>query len=80
MEYRAKKEETQQEGLVAWDQKGLVVRWPDGHCSRFLWAMLRHSCLCPKCRKQRQAEDGTPLNFPEGVARPREACETVLLL
>jgi hypothetical protein len=79
IEYRAEKEGTEQEGIVVWDQKGLVVRWPDGHCSRFLWAMLRHSCPCPKCCKQREDEEGTPLDFPGGVARPREAREAVLL-
>jgi DUF971 family protein len=48
---------TEREGIVAWDQKGLVVVWPDGHCSRFLWATLRHSCHCPECHKQREGQE-----------------------
>jgi DUF971 family protein len=42
------------EGIVAWDQKGLVVLWPDGHRSRFSWAMLRQACRCPECQKQKK--------------------------
>ncbi|HEV8716498.1 MAG TPA: gamma-butyrobetaine hydroxylase-like domain-containing protein [Candidatus Binatia bacterium] len=44
------------EGMVVWDQKGLVVLWPDGHCSRFPWAALRQACLCAECRKQREEQ------------------------
>ena len=44
------KKETEREGIVVWDQKGLVVLWPDGHCSRFPWAALRQACLCAECR------------------------------
>jgi DUF971 family protein len=44
---------TDQEGLVIWDQKGVVVVWPDGHRSRLPWAALRAACECAECRAQR---------------------------
>jgi DUF971 family protein len=50
---------SEQEGLVVWDQKGLVVLWPDGHCSRFPWAALRQACLCAECRKHREEKEST---------------------
>lgn len=56
-EYIQSKKEPAREGLVVWDQKGLVVLWPDGHCSRFPWTALRQACLCPECRKQREEEE-----------------------
>jgi len=48
--------ESEPEGLVVWDQRGLVVLWPDGHCSRFPWAALRQACLCAECRKQHEEQ------------------------
>lgn len=53
------KKETEREGLVVWDQKGLVVLWPDGHCGRFPWTALRQACLCAECRNccEEQAAD-----------------------
>ncbi len=45
------------EGIVVWDQKGLVVLWPDGHCSRFSWDALRQACLCPTCHAQHAARE-----------------------
>ena len=50
------KQETEREGIVVWDQKGLVVLWPDGHCSRFSWAALRQACLCAECRHHQEEE------------------------
>jgi hypothetical protein len=44
------------EGLVVWDQKGLVVLWPDRHCSRFSWDALRQACLCDRCRRPREEQ------------------------
>lgn len=44
---------TDPEGLVIWDQKGVVVVWPDGHRSRLPWAALRAICQCVECRAQR---------------------------
>jgi hypothetical protein len=79
MEYHAERGEAEREGIMVWDQKGLVVRWPDGHCSRFLWATLRHHCLCPECRKQRDGQEPAPLNFPGGVTSPRAAYEPLPL-
>jgi DUF971 family protein len=51
------KQETEREGIVVWDQKGLVVLWPDGHCSRFSWAALRQACLCAECRQHQEKEE-----------------------
>jgi DUF971 family protein len=52
--------ESEREGIVVWDQKGLVVLWPDGHCSRFPWSALRQACPCAECRTQRgEAEHST---------------------
>ncbi len=48
---------SEHEGMVVWDQKGLVVLWPDGHCSRFSWVALRQACLCAECRKQREEKE-----------------------
>jgi len=39
------------DGLVAWDQQGLVVVWPDKHRSRFSWEALRSICLCAECQE-----------------------------
>jgi DUF971 family protein len=46
--------EKEREGIVAWDQKGLVVLWPDGHRSRFSWLALRQACQCLECQKQKK--------------------------
>lgn len=45
--------ESNQDGMVVWDQKGLVVMWPDGHRSRLSWAALRAACQCAECRERR---------------------------
>jgi DUF971 family protein len=44
--------ELPQEGLIVWDQKGVVVVWSDGHRSRLLWTALRAACPCAECRGQ----------------------------
>ena len=41
------------EGLLIWDQKGIVIVWSDGHRSRLPWASLRAACPCVECRKRR---------------------------
>ena len=51
------KQETEREGIVVWDQKGLVVLWRDGHCSRFSWAALRQVCPCSECRQPQEKEE-----------------------
>ncbi|MBI3801769.1 MAG: DUF971 domain-containing protein [Deltaproteobacteria bacterium] len=51
------------EGLVIWDQKGVVIVWPDGHRSRLPWASLRDACPCAECRK-RQAGRNNYHNSP----------------
>lgn len=55
--------EKEQEGIVVWDKKGLVVLWPDGHRSRFPWVVLRQACQCLECQKRKkEAETNlTPL-------------------
>ncbi len=54
----ADKQDTKREGIVVWDQNGLVVVWPDGHCSRFSWTALRQGCPCSECHPcQTQDED-----------------------
>ena len=44
--------EKEREGIVVWDQRGVVVVWPDGHSSRFSWEALQHFSLCTECHKQ----------------------------
>jgi hypothetical protein len=51
--------DAEREGIVMWDQKGLVVRWPDGHCSHFLWEALRRACRCPACQLPRDEQVGS---------------------
>jgi DUF971 family protein len=45
-----------EEGMLVWDQKGVVVAWPDGHCSRLPWAVLRAVCQCAECCQQREEQ------------------------
>ena len=40
------------EGILVWDQKGVVIMWQDGHRSRFSWQTLRENCTCGDCRRQ----------------------------
>lgn len=42
----------QYEGIVVWDQKGLVVLCPDYRCSRFSWLALRQACPCGERQAQ----------------------------
>jgi DUF971 family protein len=56
--------EPEREGIVVWDQKGLVVLWPDGHCSRFPWDALRRACPCAECRAQREEQQTAPKRPP----------------
>jgi DUF971 family protein len=41
------------EGMIAWDQRGLVVLWPDGHRSSLSWVALRAACQCAECHELR---------------------------
>ena len=41
--------EKKREGIVVWDQHGLVVVWPEGHSSRFSWETLQHISCCTEC-------------------------------
>jgi DUF971 family protein len=54
------RQENEPQGMVVWDQRGLVVVWPDQHCSRFSWEALRHICLCAECQGQRPAPETVP--------------------
>ena len=49
MALQSKKE---RDGIVVWDQRGVVVAWGDGHSSRFSWDTLRHLSLCTDCQEQ----------------------------
>jgi len=53
----------EQEGLVVWDQRGLVVVWPDRHSSRFSWEALRHSCSCAECQEQYAGQETVSQHF-----------------
>jgi DUF971 family protein len=52
-----------QEEILVWDRKGVVILWADGHRSRFMWSALRAECPCAECteselitmRQERQA-------------------------
>ena len=56
--------EKEQQGVVVWDQRGLVVRWSDGHSQRFSWDTLRHISLCTACESQTVREDTVFKRFP----------------
>lgn len=43
---------TNQDGIIVWDQKGIVIMWQDGHRSRFSWQALRRNCMCADCQPQ----------------------------
>ena len=54
------------EGLVVWDQKGVVIVWPDGHRSRLPWATLRAACPCWECgARGADAADAGDLPAPD---------------
>lgn len=48
------------EGIVVWDQRGIVVVWPDGHRTRLLWEAIRQACQCADCHAQRALFGETP--------------------
>lgn len=50
-------DEPERDSVVAWDHNGLVVRWTDGHCSRFPWTTLRQLCPCSECCQQQHSDD-----------------------
>jgi DUF971 family protein len=39
----------EREGTVVWDQRGIVVVWPNGHSRRFSWETLQHLSSCAEC-------------------------------
>jgi DUF971 family protein len=54
------KEGHEPDGVVVWDQKGIVVVWADGHRSRFSWEMLRRACPCAECWEHAAKQEVTP--------------------
>jgi DUF971 family protein len=46
------RQEKRRDGVVVWDQRGLVVVWPDGYSGSFSWEMLRHISACTECQGQ----------------------------
>lgn len=44
----------EQEGIIVWDQKGVVVVWSDGHRTRLPWSDIRRACQCAECREQHE--------------------------
>jgi len=57
---------TKQEGIVVWDQHGLIVVWPDGHCSRFAWTALRQGCPCSECHPSQTQDEAEGKGFATG--------------
>ena len=57
---KKEKEEREPDGVVVWDQKGIVVVWADDHRSRFSWDVLRHNCPCSDCREQAAKHELAP--------------------
>jgi len=53
-------EEREPDGVVVWDQKGIVVVWSNGHRSRFSWEALRRACPCAECREQAARQEVAP--------------------
>ena len=51
-------EEREPDGIVVWDQKGIVIMWSDSHRSRFSWEMLRRACPCAECWEQAAKPEG----------------------
>ncbi len=41
LEMRKQMKSPTQEGIVVWDQEGMVIAWPDGLARRFSWDLLR---------------------------------------
>jgi len=39
-------------------QEGILVEWPDGHQSRYPFAVLREICPCAECRDERSPRSG----------------------
>lgn len=48
------------EGIVVWDQKGIVVVWPDGHRTRLPWEAIRQACQCAECHARHLLFGETP--------------------
>lgn len=56
-------QDIKREGIVVWDQQGLVVVWPDGHCSRYSWTALRQGCSCSECDACQTPDKGEVKGF-----------------
>lgn len=47
-----------QDGIIVWDQNGIVIMWQDGHRSRFFWQDLRSNCACRDCQPHKSTHVG----------------------
>lgn len=50
-----------QEGIVVWDQKGLVIAWPDGLARRFSWDLLRQLSINKEMSGQSAQPEAAPV-------------------
>ena len=66
------REKTENDGILVWDKKGLVVRWQDGHLSRFSWSKLRQACLCDECHTASEEKATLVKNFPKRLPHSLE--------
>lgn len=49
-----------EDGVIVWDQEGVVIVWADGHTSRFSWPFLRSACPCAECRTGGRGQSAHP--------------------
>jgi DUF971 family protein len=64
-EKMALQSEQKPEGVVVWDQRGVVVAWGDGQSSRYSWETLRHLSLCTDCREQNPRQPSVSQSAPQ---------------
>jgi len=55
--------EQEQGKILAWDQRGAVIGWPDGQSYRFSWSMLRHLSECEDCHRQNAVRETAAHRF-----------------
>lgn len=48
-----------QEGIVVWDQEGMVIAWPDGLAHRFSWDLLRQLSMSKEISGQSAKQEIT---------------------
>jgi DUF971 family protein len=57
------RKEEAREGIVVWDQRGLVVVWPDGKSNRFSWDTLHQISVCQDCQAQGLGQNSAPYDY-----------------